>query len=117
MKMKIKGWKVQIPIKDEQGRPTDKYTLAEENLIMLLKYLISAQPMEQLPGGFKNFTVFSKVAQELELAEKKGALNMTPETHTFLKLIIDKNIPSTWGMNADVSSAITEFMTIDEVSK
>lgn len=103
-KIKVFEWKA----KDESGKDITEDTL------LLLNLLISNKKPEEMPKGLDKFRIFSKLLNAFEKAQETKVLELEEREYNFLKNIIEKDIPSIWGGNKNISKAIEEFMEAKE---
>lgn len=99
-KIKIAKWKAT----DREGKEVD------ETLLSALNVLISNKKPEDLPRGLDKFRLYNKLAKAFEKAEKSNILELEEAEYSFLKDTIEKDIPSIWGSNKDISQAIESFL-------
>lgn len=112
-KIKIKTWTAQVPEKDENGNVTGQREI-KENLLIAINMLLSNQRQEELPKGIEKFRIFGNIAKAFEEAEKTDVLKLKEKEYQFIKDMIEKSVPSTWGMNKNLSKAITDFLEAKE---
>ena len=103
-RIEVTKWKA----KDMQGNET------EETLLVALNILIVNKKPEDMPKGLDKFRLFNKLSKAFENAEKSGALVLEESEYKFLKETIEKDIPSSWGMNSSISGAIEAFLDAKE---
>jgi len=102
--IKIKKWQAPMP----NGE------MREEDLLVAINALIGAKKPEDIPRGLDAFRIMGKVAQAFDDADKTGELKLEEREYTFLKGIIEKDIPCTWGFNKDLMAAIDDFLNTKE---
>lgn len=105
-KIKIKSWKG----KDTQGIEYD------ETLLTALSVLIANKKPEEIPRGLDKFRLFHRLSKAFSSAEKSGTLALEEIDYEFLKAMIEKDVPSVWGMNPNITGAIEEFLGAKEES-
>ena len=98
-KIKIEEWKSQA-----NGEEVN------ENLIMAFNVLIASKKPEELPRGLEKFKIFGRLNEAFEKSNKSKVLELEEAEYEFLKSIIEKDIPSTWGMNKGISKAVNDFL-------
>ncbi len=84
----------------------------EVNLLTALTVLVNQAPPESLKKGFDHFRTFNRIARAFDSAEKTGELILDDIDYAFLKDLVEKNIPSSWGRNVEIFSAIDNFMNV-----
>lgn len=99
-KIRIENWKIKLP----NGKD------GEENLLMALNVLIANKKPEEIPRGLDKFRLFNRLGRAFEKAEKTKELVLEEVDYKFLKDTIEKDIPSIWGINANLSKAIEDFL-------
>lgn len=82
----------------------------EVTTLMMLSLLVNNKDPSTLPKGIDGFRTFHRLAIAFEDAEKTGRLLLDDNDYNFLKEIIIKEIPSSWGRNKDIVVAIEEFV-------
>lgn len=116
-KIEIKTWKSKVPIVEGEGEnrkivgTEDK----DENLLMALNALIGQKDPREMPKGLDNFRLFNRLNKAFTRAEETGELILEESDYIFLKDIIEKDIPSSWGLNKPLYEAIDAFMNAEEV--
>ena len=108
-KIKIDSWKAKVPVRDDEGNITGSKDM-DENLLIALNVLIGNKEPKDIPKGIEKFRIFSKIAQAFDKADQTGMLELEEREYIFLKETIEKDIPSAWGMNTNLSKAILSFM-------
>ncbi len=103
-KIKLDKWKS----KDLDGKDID------EDLLMALNVLIANKKPEDMPRGLDKFRTFSRLSKAFEKADKSRVLELEEADYKFLKDEIESSVPSSWGMNANISKAIEEFLEAKE---
>jgi len=99
-KVKIEKWKA----KDREGKEYD------ESLLTVLNVLINNKKPEEMPRGLDKFRTFSRLIKAFDKAEKSGVLELEETDYKFLKESVEKDIPSIWGANENVSKAVEAFL-------
>jgi hypothetical protein len=94
--------------KDIDGKPIKESTLE------LFKVLISSKPQAELPKGLDYFRTFNRLSKAFDEAEKSDQLVLEETDYTFLKKLIEKDIPSHWAMNKDIFNAVESFLNAPE---
>lgn len=108
-KIKIETWKANVPDKDETGKIIGVKEV-NEDLLYALNILLGSKKPEELPTGLEKFRIFGKIADAFDKADKSKVLELEEREYKFLKELIEKDIPSTWGMNKNLSKAINYFL-------
>jgi len=103
-KIKLKNWK----IVDPEGKE------GEENLLLALNVLIANKKPEEMPRGLEKFKLFNKLSKAFEKAEETGELVLEESEYEFIKETMEKDIPSIWGANKNLSEAIEAFLDAKE---
>jgi len=99
-KIKLEKWKSRTP----DGKEMD------EDLLIALNVLIANKKPESMPRGLDKFRIFNRLAKAFEKADKSRVLELEEAEYKFLKDEIESNIPSSWGMNQNISKAIEAFL-------
>ena len=99
-KIEIKQWKN----KDPEGKVTD------EDFIMVLKLLLTSQTAEYTIKGIDKFRLFGRLSNAFENSEETKVLELEEGDYSFLKGLIEKEIPSKWGMKKEVLENVELFM-------
>jgi len=103
-KINISEWTV----RDAEGKE------GKENLLQVLSILVTNKKPEELPRGLEQFKLFNKLVKAFEKAEATKVLELEEKEYQFLKNTIDRDIPSIWGTNASIVSAIDLFYNAKE---
>jgi len=112
-KIKIDNWKAKIPIKDKEGNITDSKDV-DENLLIAFNMLLGLKKPEELPRGLEKFRIFGKLSEAFDKVDKTNVLEVEEREYNFLKELIEKDIPSAWGMNKELSKAVNDFLNAKE---
>ena len=99
--IKIAKWEVDLP----DGKN------AQESLLTVLSNLLSAKKPEDMPRGLDKFRLFTRIVKAFDEADKVGLLTLEEADYTFLKNMIETDIPSFWGTNVNITNAVEEFMS------
>jgi len=102
-KVKILRWLVKL----QDGE-------VEDSTLTVLKALINFTKPEEMPRGLDNFNLFKRLSEAFDKAEKNNLLELEDYDYTTLKRMIEKNIPSFWGMNKDITKVIDLFIKAEE---
>jgi len=86
----------------------------KEDLLMLLSLLVTNKKPEELPRGLEQFKLFTKITKAFEKAQETKILVLEEDTYKFLKATVEKDIPSIWGANANIVSAVNAFLDAKE---
>lgn len=89
----------------------------ETNTLKALEILLANKKSEDMPRGLDNFRFFNRLYKAFEDASDNGFLILEEADYSFLKRIIEKDIPATWGFNPDISQAFELFLNAEEVKK
>lgn len=108
-KIKIESWKASLPIKDKDGNITKREEI-EENLLMALNVLIGMKDQNTMPKGLDSFRIFNKIATAFDNADKTKILELEEREYIFLKDLIEKDVPSSWGLNSNLYKALNAFL-------
>lgn len=103
-KIKIDSWKA----KDRDGSEV------EEDTLMLLNILINGKRPEDVPRGLDKFRLFGRIAKAFDKAKSSKILVLEEADYKFLKDTVEKDIPSVWGGNENISKAIEKFLEAKE---
>jgi len=112
-KIKIENWKANVPVRNEEGKVVGSEE-QDENLLVALNVLIASMRPEEQPRGLEKFKIFGKLAEAFEKAEQTKELELENREYEFLKNMLEKDMPSFWGMNKNLSKAITTFLETEE---
>uniref|UniRef100_A0A6M3IQI8 Tail assembly chaperone n=1 Tax=viral metagenome TaxID=1070528 RepID=A0A6M3IQI8_9ZZZZ len=107
-KIKIEKWKSKVPKYDE-GKivgTEDK----DEDLLIAFNVLIANKKPEEMPRGLDKFRTFGRLSKAFEKADETGFLELEEADYKFLKDSIEKDVPASWGMNANIMKAMEEFL-------
>lgn len=99
-RIKITTWKARISEDKE----------ADENLLVALNVLLGNKKPEEMPRGLDKHRLFNRLLKAFEKAEKTKVLELEEMDYSFLKEMIEKDIPAIWGMNKNLSEAIEAFL-------
>jgi hypothetical protein len=100
--IKIEKWKVILPDEKE----------VEESLLDIFSNLMSNKDPQQMPRGLDKFRIFNRIAKAFDEAEKSGTLELEEGDYSFLKNIIETDVPGFWGTNKNISKAVEEFLNV-----
>lgn len=103
-KIKINSWKAKIA----EGKE------ANENLLIALNVLLGNKRPEEIPKGLDKFRLFNRLTKAFDKADKTKELVLEEMDYSFLKNMIEKDVPSIWGMNENLSKAIEDFLDAKE---
>jgi len=78
----------------------------EENLVDVLRALLSYKDPKTLPSGFKQALMFSRI---IKAFENKEELILDDEDYEFLKKMIETDTPAFWGGNENIIKALKSF--------
>jgi len=85
-----------------------------EDLLMLLSVLVTNTAPDDMPRGYLQFQLFTKLTRAFEKAQETKILILEEDTYRFLKNTIEKNVPAIWGTNSRIVEAISLFMEAKE---
>jgi len=102
--IEVKSWKVNTADGKE----------VTEDTLMLLSILVTNKKPEELPRGYEQFKLFTKLTKAFEKAAETKILLLEEDTYSFLKNTVEKDIISIWGTNKNIVEAITLFMEAPE---
>ena len=109
-KIKIETWKSKSPV--FEGSKLIGYEDKDENLLVALNLLIGNKKPEEMPKGLDKFRTFSRLSKAFDNAEDTKVLELEEVDYKFLKDIVEKDIPASWGMNVNIMKAIENFLEI-----
>ncbi|MFW9872056.1 MAG: hypothetical protein ACFFG0_03065 [Candidatus Thorarchaeota archaeon] len=108
-KIKIEKWKSKVPKYDDEGKIVGT-TEKDETLLDAINVLIGSKDPKDMPRGLDNFRTMSRLSKAFEKAEKTNVLELEEADYKFIKDDLEKNIPSSWGMNQNIMNAVEEFL-------
>jgi len=86
----------------------------EDSLLNAISVIIGNKNPEEVPRGIEKFRIFNKIAEAFDKADKAGILELEEREYEFLKETIEKDVPSTWALNKNLSKAINDFLKLEE---
>jgi len=98
-KIKVNVWTSKLPDGSED----------QESLLSALNMLVGLQTQE-ISKGVGAFQSFIKIREAFEKAEVSGWLELDEPEFLVLHNLIEKDIPSQWGLNKDLSDAFMMFL-------
>jgi hypothetical protein len=98
-KIQIEKWKVKTP----EGE-------VDESILSILNALINNKRPDEMPRGLDNFRLMKRLVIVFDKAEENGVLELEEPEYKFLKLMMEKDIPSFWGTNKNISQAVDNFL-------
>jgi len=107
-KIKVEKWKASYP-KIENGKVVGQEEKEENLLIALNRLTVNARNT-----GLDQFRIFSRIGKNFDDAEKTGYLKLEEGDYGFLKQIIERDVPSAWGLSNKISHAINLFLDAKE---
>jgi len=110
-KIKIETWKSNVP-KYEDGEVVGTKE-KDETLLDAINVLIANKKPEEMPRGLDNFRTMGRLSKAFEKADKSKVLELEETDYKFIKDDLEKNIPSTWGMNENIMKAVEEFLNAE----
>jgi len=99
-KIKLEKWKSRTP----DGKEMD------EDLLIALNVLIGNKKPEEMPRGLDNFRLFGRLSKAFEKADSSRELVLEEADYKFLKDTVGKDIPASWGMNANIMKSFEAFL-------
>jgi hypothetical protein len=99
-KITIENWKAM----DKEGNESN------ENLTHLLNFLISNKRPEDIPRGLDNFRLMGRIDKAFKKSEETGELVFEEADYSFLKGMIEKDIPCIFGKNESILNAVDSFL-------
>ena len=113
-KIKLERWKSNIPEYGKDGNTIVGTKEIDEDLLTVINVLITNKKPEDMPRGLDKFRLFSRLNKAFEKADKSRVLELEETDYNFLKGTVEKDVPSTWGMNANISKAVEAFLNAEE---
>ena len=112
-KIRVVSWE----LKDLDGNviKDDKGVMRKESTVDVIKGLINMKKPDELPKGFDQFMMFTRISRALEDSETSNVITLDEGDYLFLKDSVMKGIPSAWGMNKGISESVTVFLESPEV--
>ncbi len=110
-KINIETWKSKVP--KFEGEKIVGYEDKDENLLTALNVLLGSKKPEEIPRGLDKFRLFGRLSKAFIKAEEKKVLQLEEGDYSFLKKMIESDVPSTWGMNENLSKAIDLFINAE----
>jgi len=108
-KIKIETWKSKIPKYDDEGKVVGTEE-KDETLLDAINVLIANKDPKDMPRGLDNFRTMGRLSKAFEKADKSKVLELEEVDYKFIKDDLEKNIPSTWGMNQNIMKAVEDFL-------
>jgi len=108
-KIKIETWKSNVPKFDDGGTIIGTEE-KEETLLVAINVLIANKKPEDMPKGLDNFRLMSRLSKAFTKAEETNILELEEIDYKFIKDDLEKNIPSSWGMNINIMNAVEGFL-------
>ena len=112
-RIKIETWKAKVPVRDSEGKVTGMED-QDENLLVALNMIIANKKPEEMPRGLDKFRTFGRLVKAFDKADKSKILELEEVDYKFLKDEVEKNVPSVWGMNQNLITAIESFLEAKE---
>jgi hypothetical protein len=100
--IQIKNWKGI----EENGKEV------EENIVAVIKALLSFKDPKTLPQGFKQALMFYRLFKAFE---NKEELILEDEDYIFIKKMIETDTPAVWGTNSNIMKALEDFNAQDKI--
>lgn len=111
-KIKIETWKSNVP-KYEDGEVVGTKE-KDETLLDAINVLIANKKPEEMPKGVDNFRTMGRLSKAFDKADNSGVLELEEMDYKFIKDDLEKNIPSSWGMNQNIMKAVEAFLDAKE---
>ena len=111
-KIKIETWQAKVP--KYEGEKIVGYEDKDENLLSALNMLLGSKKPEEIPRGLDKFRLFGRLSKAFIKAEEKKELWLEEADYSFLKKMIESDVPSVWGFNENLSKAIDLFINAEE---
>lgn len=111
-KVKIDKWKAKVP-QYEDGKVVGSIE-QDETLLTALNILLSNKKPEEIPRGLEKFRLFHRLVGAFDKADKEGVLTLEEADYSFLKGMLEKDVPSVWGFNDNLNKAIEAFLEAKE---
>jgi hypothetical protein len=109
------GLKGMRSIKLEKWKsPTPDGPEVEEDLLTVLNVLIGNKRPEEVPKGFDPFRLMARINKAFIKADETGTLVLEETEYAFLKQMVEKDVPSVWGMNKNICKAVEAFLEAKE---
>lgn len=103
--------KIQLKSWEEKG--PDGVTRSV-NLTNILDFLISSKKPEELPKGFEGAKMFTRLIKAFNTAAEESVLILEEQDYSFLRTLVERDMPATWGKSENIMSAIESFMDAKE---
>jgi len=111
-KIKIETWKSNVP-KIEDGKIIG-YEEKDEDLLTVLNVLLANKKPEEIPKGLDKFRLFGRLGKSFDKADKTKVLELEEADYSFLRKMIESDVPSVWGMNENIAKAIEDFLNTEK---
>lgn len=85
-----------------------------ESILSILGVLVTIKKPDEMPKGLEYFKLMQHISLAFVKAEKSGVLELEELDYSFLKKIIEKDVPCVWGLNPNIVKAVDEFMNVKE---
>ena len=102
-KIRIENWKSLVDGKE-----------IEENIVVVLKVLVSSQKPEDMPKGLEGFRLFNRLSKAFDDAEDNEYLILEEREYEYLKKLVESSVPPQWGFNKNITNAIESFLNVKE---
>ena len=113
-KIKIETWKSKVPVYGTDGQTVVDTKEQDEDLLTVLNALIVNKKPEEMPKGLDNFRLFGRLSKAFEKADETKVLELEEGDYSFLKGIVEKDTPASWGMNENILKAVELFLNAGE---
>ena len=111
-KIKINKWKSNVP-KIEDGKIIGSEE-RDEDLLTVLNVLLANKKPEEIPKGLDKFRLFGRLSKAFDKADKTKILELEEADYGFLRKMIESDVPSVWGMNANIAKAVEDFLEVQK---
>lgn len=102
-KIENKKWKETT--RDEKDQPIE----LNQDLCGALSALLTVN-RDKLPKGMDPFRTFHLIQHAFEDAKKTGIIELEEAPYLFIKSVVEKEIPPTWGAKEEIFQAVEGFL-------
>ncbi len=113
-KIKLDKWKSKAPIYSDDNVTIVGTKEIDEDLLNAFNMLIANKDPKDMPRGLDKFRTYSRLSKAFEKADKSRVLELEETDYKFLKESIENEVPSSWGMNSNISKAVEDFLEAKE---
>ena len=87
----------------------------DTDLTTALTVLIANKDPREIPKGLEQFRLYGRLSKAFERAQAKGdTLILEEAEYQFVKSMLEKDVPATWGMNSAIAGAVEAFLNAKE---